>query len=58
MGATELAADWCDYLEAHARVIYNTEVMAGVEAVHRLADKIKTGRITQGESMRDIYRHH
>jgi putative DNA primase/helicase len=56
--AAQLAADWCDYLEAHARVVYSAEVSPGLEAAHRLAEKIRAGQIHHGEPVRDIYRHH
>jgi hypothetical protein len=56
--AVVLAADWCDFLEAHARAIYQAEVTPGVEAAGRLAKKIAEGRIHHGDPVRDIYRHH
>jgi hypothetical protein len=55
--AVALAADWCDFLELHARAIYQAEVTPGVEAAGRLAKKIAEGRIHHGDPVRDIYRH-
>jgi hypothetical protein len=52
-----LACNWCDYLEQHARCIYQAEVSPGLDAAHRLAEKIRAGRIHHGESVRSIYRH-
>ncbi len=54
--AAMLAADWCGYLEAHARKIYAPELNPDLAAAHRLADKIKAGAITDGMTIRDIYR--
>ncbi len=54
--AASIAADWCGYLEAHARKIYAPELNPDVAAGHRLADKIKSGAITDGMTIRDIYR--
>jgi hypothetical protein len=53
----ELAADWCDFLEQHARIIYEAEVSPGQSSAHRLAEKLQDGRIRHGEPVRDIYRH-
>jgi putative DNA primase/helicase len=55
--AAALAIDWCDFLEKHARAIYQAEITPGVEAANKLADKINEGRIHHGEPVRDIYRH-
>jgi hypothetical protein len=53
----ELAANWCDYLEAHARVVYQAEMSPGVDAAQKLSEKIKAGHIHDGEPVREIYRH-
>jgi hypothetical protein len=55
--AVELAADWCDFLEEHARVIYQAEVSPGRTAAHLLAERIKAGRVRHGDPVRDIYNH-
>ncbi len=54
--AAMLAADWCGYLEAHARKIYAPELNPDVAAAHRLAAKIRSGDIEDGHKVRDIYR--
>ena len=54
--AAKLAADWCDYLEQHARKIYSPELQPDVTAAHRLAAKIKAGDIQDGQTVREIYR--
>ncbi len=54
--AASIAADWCGYLEAHARKIYAPELNPDVAVAHRLADKIRAGAITDGMTIRDIYR--
>jgi len=56
--AAELAAAWCDFLEAHARKIYAQELSPGVSAAHTLAQKIESGEVNHGDSIREIYRHH
>jgi hypothetical protein len=57
LDAVELAADWCEYLEAHARAVYQAEVAPGIAPSHRLAEKIKAGHIHHCATARDIYRH-
>ena len=54
--AAKLAADWCDFLEQHARKIYSPELQPDVTAAHRLAAKIKAGDIQDGQTVREIYR--
>lgn len=50
------AAAWCDYLEMHATKVYALE---GPEnAAQNLADRIREGKVTDGMSFREIYRHH
>jgi putative DNA primase/helicase len=55
--ASSLAADWCDYLEQHARKVYASELTPGADGAKVLAAKIKTGEIYDGVSVRDISRH-
>lgn len=54
--AAHLAADWCEFLEQHARKVYAPELNGEVLAAHVLAEKIKQGQILDGQSLRDIYR--
>jgi hypothetical protein len=50
------AAAWCDFLEMHATKVYALE---GPEnAAQNLADRIREGKVTDGMSFREIYRHH
>jgi hypothetical protein len=51
-----LAADWCDFLEEHARKLYAAEIQAGVSAAHALAAKILAGAVFGGQSVRELYR--
>jgi hypothetical protein len=51
-----LAAAWCDFLEMHAMKVYALE---GPErAAQNLADRIREGKVWDGMSFREIYRHH
>ncbi len=56
--ATRLAAAWCDFLEAHARKVYHDELDDGAGAARLLAEKIGQGRVLDGMTVRDVYRHH
>jgi putative DNA primase/helicase len=58
LAATRRAADWCDYLEAHARKIYAAELQPDITAAHALVSKIEAGAIQDGTTRRDIYRSH
>ena len=50
------AAAWCDFLEMHATKVYALE---GPEsAAQNLADRIREGKVRDGMSFREIYRHH
>lgn len=56
--ATRLAAAWCDFLEAHARKVYATELNPGQDAARALVEKIAAGAVCDGDSIREISRHH
>jgi hypothetical protein len=56
LSAAKLAADWCDYLELHARKIYAAELGTDLVAAHLLAAKIRKGEIHDGITVRDVYR--
>lgn len=56
-GPTRLAAAWCEFLEVHARKLYDVEVDRGKRAAQALAAKIKAGNIVNEETVRDIYRN-
>ncbi len=51
------AADWCDYLEQHARKVYSAELSPGVEGAKVLVAKIKAGAVQDYETVREIARH-
>jgi hypothetical protein len=51
-----LAADWCEFLEAHARKLYASETQSGVAAAHALVAKIDAGAVLDGQPVRDLYR--
>ena len=50
------AAQWCDYLETHARRIYGLATNIAVQSARRLLEKIKDGSLEDGFSVRDVYR--
>jgi len=54
--AARLAAEWCEFLEAHARRIYAVELNRDLAAAHALMAKIKTGAVEDGLHLRDVYR--
>lgn len=55
--AAQLAAAWCDYLEAHAVKLYASEVSSHIKAVQLLARHIEDGDIEDGKlTVRDLYR--
>lgn len=51
------AADWCEYLESHARRVYGLLGDATQKAAIELAKKIKAGKLQDGFTVRDVYRH-
>lgn len=55
--ATRVAADWCDYLDAHARKVYAAETSPGIEAAGALATRIEAGSVLDGVPLREIYRN-
>jgi putative DNA primase/helicase len=54
--AAQLAAAWCDFLEAHALKLYAPEISAHIKAARDLAAKIDEGEVKDGATVRDIYR--
>lgn len=56
-GSTRLAAGWCEYLEEHARKVYDVELDRGKAAARALVSKIDAGAVIDGQTVRDIYRH-
>ena len=54
--AARLAAQWCDYLEQHARKIYAAELYPDLTAAHLIASKIRAGTVVDEMHVREIYR--
>lgn len=54
--AAIMAAEWCDYLESHARRIYGLIGDISTRAAGELAKKIKKGMLPDGFTLRDVYR--
>jgi hypothetical protein len=54
--SAERAAQWCEYLETHARRIYGLVGDIATQAASRIASKIESGAIDDGFTARDIYR--
>jgi hypothetical protein len=52
------AAAWCDYLEEHARRIYDIVISPEQEAAAGLVEKIKTGKVPNPFTVKDIYGKH
>ena len=52
--AARTAADWCDYLESHARRIYSLALNTGKRGGETLARKIKSRVLKDGFKLRDI----
>jgi hypothetical protein len=57
LDCARLAASWCEFLEAHARKVYAGVLQKDLQAAHALADKINEHAITDGQTVREIYRN-
>ena len=55
--AARLGADWCEFLEQHARKVYRAEIEKGFEEAFELAKKIRDGSVVSGMTLREIYKH-
>jgi putative DNA primase/helicase len=53
--AARMAAAWCDFLEAHARRIYQSVTRHGVIVAKLLGNKIKAGRLHNPFTGRKVY---
>ena len=53
--AAQNGADWCEFLEQHARKVYATEFQTEYVAAHALSRKILAGVLVSGMTIRDIY---
>jgi hypothetical protein len=56
--AAILAVKWCAYLELHALKVYSVVSRSDIYSAHALAQKIKSGEVVDGVSLRTIYRKH
>ena len=50
-----MAAAWCDYLETHARRVYSAAESPGMASARVLLKRIRSGSISSGCTLRDIY---
>jgi hypothetical protein len=55
--AASLAADWCAFLEEHARRVYAVELSPGLEGAQVLAAKLSSGAVRDRDAVRDLARH-
>ena len=51
-----LALEWADYLELHAKKIYSFALNPEIYSAHALANKINAGKVKDGMTLREIYR--
>ncbi len=56
VGCVSMAADWCKYLETHARRVYGTNLAVSHQAARKLARKIHDGDLAGPFDTRDVYR--
>jgi hypothetical protein len=56
LSATKKAAAFCEYLESHARRIYGLVGDLDQQSASALAEKIKSEKLTDGFTVRDVYR--
>ena len=54
LNAARLAAEWAEFLETHSRRVYAPEVGRAAQAAHALWDKIASGAIEDGTTIRDV----
>jgi len=54
--AAEMAAEWCGYLESHARRIYGLSSDKNGKAAAVLVEKIKAKKLLDGFTVRDVYK--
>jgi hypothetical protein len=52
-----MACEWADFLEKHAKRIYGLITNTSLKSASLLADKIRQKKISDGFSIRDIYRN-
>ena len=54
--AADLAINWCDFLELHARKLYALELNSTVVSAHALAERIEQGEVKDNQNVSDLYR--
>jgi len=54
--SAEKAAAWCDYLETHQRRFYGLVTNIDQQAAVKLSEQIQAGRLSDGFTVRDVYR--
>ena len=52
----EKAIAWAEYLETHARRLYASITQPATDSARRIASKIRTGKLGDGFTARDVYR--
>jgi putative DNA primase/helicase len=57
IACARLAASWCEFLEAHACKVYAGVLQKDLQAAYALADKINAHGVTDGQTVREIYRN-
>lgn len=58
LDALQRATAWAVFLEAHARKVYRRELDHGDSSARALLNHIQSGDVTDGTTVRDIYRRH
>ena len=56
--SAEMAADWCGFLEDHAKKVYAGATAPDIQSARALANKIRSGKVKDGHVVRKVYRHH
>ncbi|GGR48766.1 hypothetical protein GCM10008959_07390 [Deinococcus seoulensis] len=54
--ALDLALNWVDFLELHARKVYAHDLGTAFTPAHALAEKIEGGAVREGDRLRDLRR--
>ena len=54
--ALNLAIKWASYLESHAKKVYSSVIHSEFKAAEALAEKIRAGKVKDGDTVRTIYR--
>lgn len=57
LASLEKAIAWGRYLETHARRLYGAVSQPATDSARRIAEKIQAGKLDDGFTVRDVYRH-